>query len=54
MRLSAAERRAFKSASREVLPADTHMLLFGSLLDDNRYGGDINLLALVARALDRR
>ena len=44
MRLSAAERRAFKSASREALPAGTRVLLFGSRLRGNRHGGNIKLL----------
>ena len=44
MRLSAVERRAVESASREALPAGTRVLLFGSRLDDNRRGGDIDLL----------
>ena len=44
MRLSAAERRAVESAIRDALPAGTRVLLFGSRLDDNRQGGDIDLL----------
>jgi len=44
MRLSAIERRAVESASREALPAGTRVLLFGSRLDDKRRGGDIDLL----------
>jgi predicted nucleotidyltransferase len=44
MRLSAAERRAIESASREALPAGTRVLLFGSRVDDSRRGGDIDLL----------
>ena len=44
MRLSAVERCAVESASREALPAGTRVLLFGSRLDDNRRGGDIDLL----------
>jgi uncharacterized protein len=44
MRLSIVERRAVESASREALPAGTRVLLFGSRLDDNRRGGDIDLL----------
>ena len=44
MRLSAAERRAVESASRDTLPAGTRVLLFGSRLDDKRRGGDIDLL----------
>ncbi|MES2229732.1 MAG: nucleotidyltransferase domain-containing protein [Pseudomonadota bacterium] len=44
MRLSAVERRAVESASRETLPAGTRVLLFGSRLDDRRRGGDIDLL----------
>ncbi len=43
MSLSAVERRAVESASREALPAGTRVLLFGSRLDDNRRGGDIDL-----------
>lgn len=44
MRLSAVERRAVESASREALPPGTRVLLFGSRLDDSRRGGDIDLL----------
>ena len=44
MRLSAIERHAVESASREALPVGTRVLLFGSRLDDERRGGDIDLL----------
>lgn len=44
MRLSAVERRAVESASRETLPAGARVLLFGSRVDDKRRGGDIDLL----------
>ena len=44
MRLSAAERHAIESASREAWPAGTRVLLFGSRIDDSRHGGDIDLL----------
>lgn len=44
MRLSAVERRAVESASRETLPAGARVLLFGSRVDDSRRGGDIDLL----------
>ena len=60
MRLSAAERRAVESASREALPAGTRVLLCGSRLDDNRHGGDIDLLLelpeplTAAELVDRR
>lgn len=44
MRLSAVERHAVERASREALPSGTRVLLFGSRLDDERRGGDIDLL----------
>ena len=44
MRLSAVERRAVESASRETLPAGALALLFGSRVVDSRCGGDIDLL----------
>lgn len=60
MRLSAVERLAVESASREALPAGTRVLLFGSRLDDQRRGGDIDLLVELPEllsaddAVDRR
>lgn len=44
MRLSAAERHAVESASRDALPLGARVLLFGSRLDDTRRGGDMDLL----------
>ncbi len=44
MRLTDAERQAIEALSREVLPAGTRVVLFGSRTDDTRRGGDIDLL----------
>jgi len=41
MRLSAVERRAVESATRETVPAGARVLLLGSRVDDKRRGGDI-------------
>jgi len=51
MRLSAAERQAVERASREALPSGTRVLLFGSRLDDERRGGDIDLLVELPESL---
>lgn len=44
MRLTADERDAVVAASRAVLPAGVRVSLFGSRVDDDRRGGDIDLL----------
>ena len=51
MRLSAVDRLAVESACREALPAGTRVLLFGSRLDDERRGGDIDLLVELPETL---
>lgn len=60
MRISALEHQAIAAASREAFPAGTRVLLFGSRLDENRRGGDIDLLVewpgpmVATDAVDRR
>ena len=44
MRLTTAERTAIAQAARETLPPGAKVSLFGSRVDDNRRGGDIDLL----------
>ena len=44
MRISSTERAAIASAARAVLPAGSRVMLFGSRTDDDRRGGDIDLL----------
>ena len=51
MRLSAVERSAIESASREALPIGARVLLFGSRVDDTRRGGDIDLLVELPECL---
>lgn len=51
MRLTEAERRAIETASRDVLPPGTRVVLFGSRTDDTRRGGDIDLLVEPPAAL---
>ena len=51
MRLSLIERQAVETASREAFPPGTRVLLFGSRLDDDRRGGDIDLLVELSVAL---
>lgn len=60
MRISSVEHEAIAAASREAFPAGTRVVLFGSRLDENRRGGDIDLLVewpgpmAAADAVDRR
>ena len=44
MRLSNLERQAIAGANRETFPPGTRVFLFGSRVDDERKGGDIDLL----------
>ncbi len=44
MRLSRAERDAIAAAAKAAFPAGTCVRLFGSRIDDQRRGGDIDLL----------
>lgn len=44
MRLTVAERQAIEDAARATLPPATKVWLFGSRVDDQRAGGDIDLL----------
>lgn len=51
MRLSAADRQAIETAAREVFPHGMRLVLFGSRVDDQRLGGDIDLLVEAPGAL---
>ena len=44
LRLNTDERAAVERAARRFLPAGSRVSLFGSRTDDNRRGGDIDLL----------
>ncbi|MEY8688687.1 MAG: nucleotidyltransferase domain-containing protein [Leptothrix sp. (in: b-proteobacteria)] len=44
MRLSADQQRAVRVATQEAFPPGTRVCLFGSRADDQRRGGDIDLL----------
>ena len=44
MRITPTEKAAIASAARAVLPAGSRVMLFGSRTDDDRRGGDIDLL----------
>jgi predicted nucleotidyltransferase len=44
MRLSPEQAAIIRSAAAEVFGADARVWLFGSRVDDNRHGGDIDLL----------
>jgi len=52
MRLSAEEREAIAATAAEILPPGTSVRLFGSRLDDNARGGDIDLLLEPPTALE--
>ncbi len=44
MRLNKAQISAIRQAAREVYGENVQVWLFGSRVDDNRHGGDIDLL----------
>ena len=52
MRLTSQEQRDIAEAARAVLPAGSRVCLFGSRVDDNLRGGDIDLLVEPGAALD--
>ena len=54
MRLSAEQRLALKAHIAHELGADCDVLLFGSRTDDNRRGGDVELLVRSPRPLQRK
>lgn len=60
MRLTPAEQRAIESAAKEAFPPGTRVSLFGSRTDNQRRGGDIDLLVetigelTAAEWIDRR
>jgi predicted nucleotidyltransferase len=51
MRLSTEERLALKAHFLRELGADCDVLLFGSRVDDNQRGGDVDLLVRSPRPL---
>ncbi|PXW97059.1 hypothetical protein C7444_105158 [Sphaerotilus hippei] len=51
MRLTPDEQQAVRLASREAFPTGTRVLLFGSRVDDQKRGGDIDLLVELPQAL---
>jgi predicted nucleotidyltransferase len=54
MRLSNQQRLALKAHFARALGADCELLLFGSRIDDNRRGGDVDLLVRSPRPLQRK
>lgn len=52
MRLTSAEIETIVSKAREVFGSDARVSLFGSRLDDEKRGGDIDLLIELAQPLD--
>lgn len=52
MRLTADQIEAIKDAAREVAGPEARVWLFGSRVDDNARGGDIDLLVRTPRALE--
>jgi predicted nucleotidyltransferase len=52
MRLSPSQTEAIVAAARAVLGSDVRVTLFGSRLDDQARGGDIDLLLEVPQAVD--
>ena len=47
MRLSSMQQKAIVESIREAFGADARTFLFGSRIDDTKYGGDIDLLVEV-------
>ena len=54
MRLSIEHRTALKAHFSQELGDDCEVLLFGSRTDDDRLGGDVDLLVRTPRLLDNR
>lgn len=52
MRLTAAERVAIRDAVRTIAGASSRVLLFGSRVDDQARGGDVDLLVELDRPVD--
>lgn len=44
MRLTTRQVQIIKAATAEIFGADAHVWLFGSRVDDNRRGGDVDLM----------
>lgn len=53
MRLSLAQRRLILTTIQELGHGDVDVRLFGSRLDENRRGGDLDLLLISTRHLPR-
>lgn len=53
MRLTVEQANAIRRIAREEAGADSIVRLFGSRLDDNARGGDIDLLVQAAHPIDR-
>ncbi|WP_372611304.1 nucleotidyltransferase domain-containing protein [Halomonas sp.] len=53
MRLSPAQRRLILATIQELGDGDIDVRLFGSRLDENRRGGDLDLLLITSRHLSR-
>jgi predicted nucleotidyltransferase len=54
MRLTERQRQTIKSVVAEIVGSDSRVWLFGSRLDDNRKGGDIDLLIETDRVVPNR
>lgn len=54
MRLNAEQQIAIRELTTDLIGPDAHIWLFGSRADDQRRGGDIDLLVEVDRPLDDR
>lgn len=52
MRLTAEQTEAIKNAVAEVFGADARVWLFGSRADDNRRGGDVDLMVETTESPD--
>ena len=54
MRLNAEQQIAIRELTTDLIGPDAHIWLFGSRADDQRRGGDIDVLVEVDRPLDDR